>query len=365
MPARVAAAMGYRGGPWLARHRNQLLLTLRMLVSALLTYGLATLFHLPQAFWAVLTSVFVTQNSVGGSLKAAMDRLIGSACGALAGALPAIVVPSHQPLVIGIALLAGMTPVALLAAWYPNYRIAPITAVIVLLGAGAAFPVAYATERVLEIMFGSIVAIAVSAIVAPARAYHQVREAASETAALLAATMTVLTPFGPPRTEELATLAGRVRGTFNRLQVAAEEASRERRSHLSDHPDPEPLFRTLRRLQQDVLALGRLFAEPWPSTVEPVLGGSWTAYAATISAFLYDLGSALSGRVPVPAPSRPHIATAAFVQAIETCRRERLTRDLPAEVAGRILGSAFRVEQFRGDLEDLAARVEEASGSRY
>jgi Ni/Co efflux regulator RcnB len=33
----------------------------------------------------VLTPIIVTQNSVGGSLKAAIDRLVGSICGALVG----------------------------------------------------------------------------------------------------------------------------------------------------------------------------------------------------------------------------------------------------------------------------------------
>jgi len=66
----------------LARHRARLGLVLRMMISTALTYALGTALHQTQAYWAVLTAIIVTGNSVGGSLKAAIDRLVGSICGA-------------------------------------------------------------------------------------------------------------------------------------------------------------------------------------------------------------------------------------------------------------------------------------------
>src|SRR5262249_17464322 len=68
---------------WLIRNRAKLLLAVRMTVATLAAFGIATYFALPQAYWAVLTALIVTQSSVGGSLKAALDRLIGSLCGAV------------------------------------------------------------------------------------------------------------------------------------------------------------------------------------------------------------------------------------------------------------------------------------------
>ena len=50
--------------PSLAR----LWLVLRMMISTTLAYALATALRLPQGYWAVLTAIIVTQNSVGGSL---------------------------------------------------------------------------------------------------------------------------------------------------------------------------------------------------------------------------------------------------------------------------------------------------------
>jgi hypothetical protein len=46
-----------------------------------------------------------------------------------------------------------------------------------------------------------------------------------------------------------------------------------------------------------------------------------------------------------------------FIAAIEKIRHEDNTRELPTDVVGRILGSAFGVEQLQRDLADLAERT--------
>ncbi|MGC1109986.1 MAG: FUSC family protein, partial [Methylovirgula sp.] len=58
--------------------RVQLRLCLRMSVAAVLTYLLSQALHLPLPLWAVLTSVIVTQMSVGKSLKATVDYMEGT-----------------------------------------------------------------------------------------------------------------------------------------------------------------------------------------------------------------------------------------------------------------------------------------------
>src|SRR5580658_8674085 len=198
--------------PWLARHSDRLWLALRMLISATTAYALAHAFGLPQGYWAVLTTIIVTQSSVGGSLKAASDRLVGSICGALVGAVAALLLPSHAPLVVGATLIAALTPLAVLTAFYPTYRIAPITAIIVLLSTGAATlgPLGYALDRVLEIALGAVIGLGVSLLIAPARAHSQVRDVASETAALLADVMAALVPAVCAGTPDVGTLPMRI-----------------------------------------------------------------------------------------------------------------------------------------------------------
>ncbi len=70
---------------------------------------------------------------------------------------------------------------------------------------------------------------------------------------------------------DLGKLPSRVQAALNGLSTVAQEAAHERRSRVSDHPDPEPLFRTLRRLQQDILTLNRMFVAPWPDRVHAAL----------------------------------------------------------------------------------------------
>jgi uncharacterized membrane protein YccC len=352
--------------PWLARQSDRLWLAARMLISATAAYTLAHAFGLPQGYWAVLTTIIVTQTSVGGSLKAAIDRLIGSVFGALVGAVAALLLPSHAPLVVGATLIAALTPLAMLTAFYPTYRVAPVTAIIVLMSTGAATfgPLGYALDRVLEITLGSVVGVVVSTLIAPARAYVQLRGAAAETARLLAQIMTALAQAIGTGPAQLAPLPTQVQAALNRLATAADEAAQERRSRLSTHADPEPLFRTLRRLQQDILALNRLFNTQWPDAAQAVLAAPWSTYAETVAETLRTLADALTACQPPPdtAPLRTRLA--AFIAAIETMRREGTTRALSTDLVGRILGSAFHAEQLQRDLDDLTERIHEVAATR-
>ena len=197
-----------------------------MIVSALVAYALAVAFGLTQGYWAVLTTIIVTQNSVGSSLKAAIDRLVGSVCGALVGGVTAIVIPTHTPLTVGLALVVAVGPLALLTAFAPNYRIAPITAIIVLMGTGAATlgPFGFALDRVLEITLGSVVGVVVSVLIVPARADVEVRQAAGETASLLARIMTVLASAMGDGAPDFGALPSQVEAALIRLGTAVDEA---------------------------------------------------------------------------------------------------------------------------------------------
>jgi uncharacterized membrane protein YccC len=330
-----------------------------MLLAATLAYTLAEALGLLQGYWAVLTTIIVIQASIGGSLKAAIDRLVGSLCGALVGAVIALLLPSHTPLALGIALVIAIAPLALLTAFYPTYRIAPVTAIIVLMSTGATSlgPLGYAFDRIAEITLGSIIGVAVSALIAPARAGTQLRDAAAEAARLLADIMTALARAGAAETVDLGPLPSRIEAALTRLGACTDDAARERRSRLSDHPDPEPLFRTLRRLQNDILALHRLFNSVWPEPVRATLAAPWSSYADAVAATLRAHAAALPPRQPPPDTAPQRAALVDFLAAVETMRRAGSIRGLSTDLAGRILGSAFRVEQLQRDLDDLTERT--------
>src|ERR1700761_3105878 len=74
-------------------HRLQLILALRVTVGALLAFAVAQVLHLHLPLWAVLTSLIVTQSSVGRSLKVASDYLIGTLGGVAYGGALAMLIP--------------------------------------------------------------------------------------------------------------------------------------------------------------------------------------------------------------------------------------------------------------------------------
>src|SRR5215471_14479047 len=77
----------------LLRERDaELRLCLRMTTAAVLGLAVAHLLNLPIALWTVLTAVILTQMSVGRSLKATTDYLVGTLGGAIyAGAVGTLV----------------------------------------------------------------------------------------------------------------------------------------------------------------------------------------------------------------------------------------------------------------------------------
>src|SRR6202162_3591818 len=74
--------------------RAQLALPVGVTVGAACAYAIATAIHLRLPLWAVLTSLIVTQMSVGRSLKATRDYMFGTVGGALYGGSIAVFIPS-------------------------------------------------------------------------------------------------------------------------------------------------------------------------------------------------------------------------------------------------------------------------------
>src|SRR2546428_13598519 len=148
---------------WLQGQRAAIRLALPKMLAGLTPFPLAHLLELPQGYWAVLTSVIVMQASVGGSLKAGLDRMLGTVAGAIWGVSVTLAIPHHDTLTLGLTLAVALTPLALVAALKPNYRVAPVTAIIVLLSTTGVQlgPVRYATDRGLALALESLVCFAV------------------------------------------------------------------------------------------------------------------------------------------------------------------------------------------------------------
>ena len=97
----------------LVSHRGvQLALSIRVTIAALVALALAQLLQLPLPLWAVLTAVIVTQMSVGRSLKATFDYLVGTLGGAIYGGAIGVLIPHASELGLLAVLALAVAPLA-------------------------------------------------------------------------------------------------------------------------------------------------------------------------------------------------------------------------------------------------------------
>jgi uncharacterized membrane protein YccC len=347
----------------IGRGGARLRLSLRVSAAALIAFALAELLGLAQGYWAVLTAVIVIQASVGSSLKAGIDRLIGTLAGAAFGAVVALAVPHAAPAARAVALVVAVAPLALLAAVSSSFRVAPVTAVIVLLGSAAqqVGPLASATGRVLEIGLGCLVGLGVSLTVLPARAHGLVLKLTGRILGLLAELLAALSLGSAEASAkpEVSRLNDQLRTALRQLETMGQESRRERRSRLVDAPDAEPLIRTLRRLRSDLVVLTRAAAAPLAEPCRRSLEGPLAEAVTVLGGFLRAAATALASGGPPPSLAAVDGALDRYGAAMAELHRGPLTRDLPGDEAGRIFALSFALEQLRGNLHDLADRARE------
>lgn len=335
----------------------QLALAVRIAVAAVAAYVVAVALHLMLPLWAVLTSLIVSQMSVGRSLKATRDYMLGTIGGAIYGGAIAVLIPHSGEGSLLALLVLAVTPLAFVAAINPSLNSATVTAVIVLLvpTMNHANPLDSAFDRVIEVTVGALTGLLVSFLVLPSRAISQIRVNAATLLELLAAAFAEL-------------LAGLTRGLDNDalhriqdgigvavtgLHATGAEAERERAAHLSGGPDTGPLLRTIQRLRHDVVMIGRASAVPLPASVQVRLARPLSDISKAIVDFMRAVAASLrngSGTVNIRSVDDALQAYAAEVAAV---RSEGLIRGLPGDVAERFFALGFSLEQMRQNLNDL------------
>ena len=157
--------------------KTQLALAVRLAVAAVAAYAIARALHLMLPLWAVLTSLIVTQMSVGRSLKATRDYMLGTVGGAIYGGAIAVLIPHSGEGGLLALLVLAVAPLAFVGAINPSLTAATVTAVIVLLvpAMNHANPLDSAIDRVIEVTVGALTGLAVSFLVLPSRAVSQIR----------------------------------------------------------------------------------------------------------------------------------------------------------------------------------------------
>ena len=342
---------------WLRARKVELGLGLRVTVAAMGALAIALAFGLKLPLWAVLTSIIVTQMSVGRSLKATRDYLIGTVGGALYGAAVAILIPHNGEGALLAVLVLAVAPLAFIAAVNPSLNVATVTAIIVLLlpimnHAGV---LESAIDRVLEVTVGALTGLLVSFVVLPSRAHSQIRARAAKVLELMASALKELLS-GLTRgrdNDALHRLQDGIGAALVALNAIGTEAERERAARLTSGPDTGPLLRTVLRLRHDLVMIGRASVVPLPAELQQRLALPLKrvsdAYAEYLRAAAFGLQK---GTLP-PAISPVQAALRDYAAEVAAVRSEGLTRGVPGDVAERFFALGFSLEQMRQNLKDL------------
>lgn len=347
-----------------ARQRSgQIGLAFRVTVAALLALVLAQSFDLPLPLWAALTAVIVTQMSVGHSLKASTDYLIGTLGGAVYGGAIAVLIPHSSEAALLAVLAIAIAPLALVAAIRSNFAVGPFTAITVLLVPTLthASPLDSAIYRVLEVAVGAITGLLVSFLIFPSSAHRQLLQVAAQTLDLMAQALGEL-PGSRTRGLDIdifQLLQDGIDRSLVKLDAIGAEAKRERVAHLSAEPDPGPLSRTLLRLRHDLISLGRATAVPLPDAFQTRLGPKLADVWAATTDFLRASGSALAARSVSPSLEAVDRALEIYSAEVAALRQEGLTISVPTDDAERFFAIGFALEQMHQNFRDLVRVVAE------
>src|SRR5579871_6932608 len=333
------------------RHRLQLILAVRVTVAALSAFVLAQVLHLRLPLWAVLTSLIVTQMSLGRSLKVASDYLVGTFLGVAYGGALAILIPHDSEWALLGVLALAIAPLALIASFRTNFNVLPVTAVIVLLVPAMQHvsPTASALDRVLEVVVGGAVGFVVSVLVFPARGHDMTTDAAASMLGLIANALgDLLQEIGrPPDPQRLRRINDGIGAALTRLTAIGAEAEHERSARLTSAPDTGPLLRTLLRLRHDMVMLGRAVGCELPEQVAAQLTPPLKKIESVGRDFLRACGAALREQKPAPPLGDVDATFRDYIERFGTVRREGLTREMKSEDAERLFALGFALEQLR------------------
>jgi uncharacterized membrane protein YccC len=349
------------------QRRTQLALSIRVTMAALVALALAQSLHLPLPLWAVLTAVIVTQMSVGRSLKATLDYLVGTLGGAVYGGAVGVLIPLSNEVALLAALALAVAPLVLIAAFNPRFSVAPITAIIVLLVPTITHTTPYvsALDRILEVALGGVTGFIVSLLVFPSNAHLLVVTAAARALDQMARALEELLAGLPQGldVDALHRIQDGIGQALVQLNVVGAEAEHERSARLTVGPDTAPLLRTLLRLRHDLVMIGRAAVTPLPEALGVRLEAPLAHVGAAFADYLRTSGAALRARRGPQSLDAAQSALDAYAAEIAALRREGLTRSLAADAAERFFALGFALEQMHHNLMDLERCVAEWVGS--
>jgi uncharacterized membrane protein YgaE (UPF0421/DUF939 family) len=134
----------------------------RTALAAVGSFLIARLFHMPEAYWASISTIIVIQSTLGAALTISWQRFCGTVLGAGAGALLSVYFRSSLPMFgLGVFLLGLICAVLQLRT---AYRFAGVTLAITMLIVRDKPAWVVAAHRFIEVSVGIAVGLVVTAI---------------------------------------------------------------------------------------------------------------------------------------------------------------------------------------------------------
>ena len=169
---------------WFTWERRRLLThAAKTALAASLSWWIAMRYGLRDGYWGAISSIIVLQSNFGATVSASRDRIIGTLIGAALGFSCTLF--GILPWNFILALLAAIIICGLLGL-RSSSRLAGVTISIVMLVHSGSFWV-LALHRVIEVMLGILVALAISTLVFPDRARLRLRDGLAKEFLLLGA----------------------------------------------------------------------------------------------------------------------------------------------------------------------------------
>jgi len=135
----------------------------RTAVAATLSYLIAQVFHLPEAYWSAISTLIVMQSTLGAALPISVQRFAGTAIGASVGAVTATYF-GGSVWAFGMAVFVVGMLCAVLRVERGAYRYASITLAIVMLVTRSKSVWLIALHRFFEVSLGIAVGLLLSAL---------------------------------------------------------------------------------------------------------------------------------------------------------------------------------------------------------
>jgi len=293
---------------------------LRMVLAAVGSFALSQALHLPEGFWAVLTSLVAARPHAAGTARAGVDRLVGTIAGAAVATAFAL---THLHLTQLELLFAVLVPLCLLVAVHENYRAAPIAALIVLSGGMIGHsPLGTALYRTSEIAVGALVAFIVSAVVMPKRGNDRALDHASIATMLLSC---LVGPALVPSADTEAFAEGvkeKLRAEMRQLMVLTHTSRWKRKTENAI----SKLTRLLAALNADIGFIERTVGRPPVDQEAAAFAAPLRDIANAFEALLSQAANAFVGKAAAP-------RTDALDRAIKALESAPATADTPAPAA--------------------------------